>query len=222
MIRQPTTQLTRKGDPSQTCPVPATEAKAKRVFAIKGRKTPHASRRCARATNKRARKRHGNSTAKSGATTSAGPRASATAATPLHGERPSSPRDASGGGPRPLPAATTADLGLSEDGGGAGAPEKSAFLFKNKRCTAGVKCARRSCARRACRHLNCTRRLPKLRTPYRSLHTCSIHRVQYGVHNSRILTTPETTAQPSLPLHGEPACPPPSSVGRGRLPPRQF
>ena len=118
MIRQPTTQLTRKGDPSQTCPVPATEAKAKRVFAIKGRKTPHASRRCARATNKRARKRHGNSTAKSGATTSAGPRASATAATPLHGERPSSPRDVSGGGPRPLPAATTADLGLSDDGGG--------------------------------------------------------------------------------------------------------
>ena len=83
---------------------------------------------------------------------------------------------------------------------------------------AGVKCARRSCARR---HLNCTRRLPKLRTPYRTLHTCSI-RVQYGVHNSRILTTPETTAQPSLPLHGESACPPPSSVGRGRLPQRQF
>ena len=66
------------------------------------------------------------------------------------------------------------------------------------------------------------RRLPKLRTPYRSLHTCSIRRGQYGVHNSRILTTPETTAQPSLPLHGEPACPPASSVERGRLPPRQF
>ena len=78
---------------------------------------------------------------------------------------------------------------------------------------AGVKFARRSCARRSRRHLNCTRRLPKLRTPYRTLHTCSMRRVQYGVHNSRILTTLETTAQPSLPLHGEPACPPPSSVG---------
>ena len=84
---------------------------------------------------------------------------------------------------------------------------------------AGVKCARRSCARR---HLNCTRGLPKLRTPYRTLHTCSVLKVQYGVHNSRILSTPKTTAQPSVPLHGEPACPPPSSVGRGRLPQRQF
>ena len=81
---------------------------------------------------------------------------------------------------------------------------------------------RDDCARCARRHLNCTRRLPKLRTPYRTLHTYSIRRVQRSVHNSRILTTPETTAQPSLPLHGEPACPAPSSVGRGRLPPRQF
>ena len=32
---------------------------------------------------------------------------------------------------------------------------------------------------------------PKLYTPpYRTLHTCSVHRVKYGVHNSRIFTTP--------------------------------
>ena len=37
---------------------------------------------------------------------------------------------------------------------------------------------------------NCAHRLLKMRTPYRTLHTCSARRVQYGVHNSRILTTP--------------------------------
>ena len=106
-------------------------------------------------------------------------------------------------------------------------PRPQPLLFAPPACdtrspprrAAGMKCARRFCARR---HLNCTHRLPKLRTPYRTLHTCSVLKVQYGVHNSRILSTPKTTAQPSVPLHGEPACPPPSSVGRGRLPQRQF
>ena len=101
-------------------------------------------------------------------------------------------------------------------------PSEAPHLATEASRVAGVKCARRSCAHRARRHLNCTRRLPKLRTPCHTLHTCSTGRVQYGVHNSRIFTTSETTAQPSLPLHGEPACLPPSSVGRGRLPPRQF
>ena len=84
------------------------------------------------------------------------------------------------------------------------------------RCRAGVKCTRRSCARRQRRHLNCARRSLKLRTPYRTLHTCSVRRVQYGVHNSRILTPPlrpQLSHHCSFMVNGEPACPPPSSVG---------
>ena len=44
-------------------------------------------------------------------------------------------------------------------------PSEAPHLATEASRVAGVKCARRSCAHRARRHLNCTRRLPKLRTP---------------------------------------------------------